>query len=38
VLHFVCHSQVFEEVCCSVVHVHGLGLTLCVSVKINLFI
>jgi len=22
VLHFVCHSQVFEEVCCSVVHVH----------------
>jgi hypothetical protein len=33
VLHLVCHSQVFEEVCCSVVRVHGLGLTLCVTVN-----
>ncbi len=32
-LHFVCHSQAFEEVCCSVVRVHGLGLTLRVTVN-----
>jgi hypothetical protein len=30
---FVCHSQVFEEVCCSVVHVHDLRLPLPVSVN-----